>query len=162
MIRCTTRYDAQNDRIRLLGEEANGQTVQVWLTRRLLSLLLPALCRWLEQQKKGLPMADVLLGFEQQCARSALEPQAPVRLQQDSASWMAQSVDVAQQPTQVELCFRGEAGQSSTLTLSVPAMRQWLAIVQMQWQQAQWSAEVWPAWLREAALSAPGQPQVLH
>lgn len=49
--RITTEYRAQEDRLCLTGERANGDAVVLWLTQRLLNRLVPHLTGWLEQQK---------------------------------------------------------------------------------------------------------------
>ena len=43
LTRITTRYVAAEDRVRLAGERAGGSPVAIWLTRRLLQLLIPKL-----------------------------------------------------------------------------------------------------------------------
>ena len=47
--RITTAYDPEQDRMRLDGERADGSTLTLWLTQRLLKHLLPALWQWLER-----------------------------------------------------------------------------------------------------------------
>ena len=51
--RCTTEYAEDEDRLRLSAELANGNTVVLWLTQRLLNRLVPHLVQWLEKQTAG-------------------------------------------------------------------------------------------------------------
>jgi len=61
--RLTTRYVSLEDRICLTGETDSDETVRLWLTRRLLDGLLPAVFRWLDklgsdrEQHAGTPRA---------------------------------------------------------------------------------------------------------
>lgn len=59
--RITTEYIDHEDRLRLAGEDAQGQTTVLWLTQRLLNRLIPHLCQWLEQQGGNAPLAEVKL-----------------------------------------------------------------------------------------------------
>ena len=67
--RITTQYIDFEDRIRLAGEVGNAAPVVIWLTRRLLQRLLPALLQWLERQGADKQRAEVLQSFAQQAAR---------------------------------------------------------------------------------------------
>ena len=48
--RLTTDYVEEEDRIRVSGASANGDTVVLWLTQRLLNRLVPHLTAWLAAQ----------------------------------------------------------------------------------------------------------------
>ena len=85
--RITTEYVEQEDRIRLSGEFASGDTVVLWLTQRLLHRLVPHLTAWLARQvapASSIPAVeaahqDIVQGFAQQAARAQLAPEPPVR-----------------------------------------------------------------------------------
>lgn len=166
--RITTEYVEQEDRIRLSGEFASGDTVVLWLTQRLLHRLVPHLTAWLARQvapASSIPAVeaahqDIVQGFAQQAARAQLAPEPPVRASSPMAAWRVDAVDIGQGDDAVVLTFKGEAGALATLTLAAQPLRQWLGIVFDAWQQAEWPLEVWPDWLRESvparAVSAGG------
>lgn len=161
--RVTTEYDETEDRIRLCGEREDGTAVVVWLTQRLLRRLLPMLLEWLEQQGADMPRADLLLGLAQQAAQAELAPQQPVQAAPDSATWLAQAVDLTRTPGGVGLVFRGDGdGEAATLTLATTPLQQWLGIVHQAYGKAEWPVDLWPEWLREAARPALPQATVLH
>ena len=83
--RVTTEYVAVEDRIRLSGEAADGATLVLWLTQRLLNLLAPSLTSGLERPDSA---SDALLqGFAQQAAEASLSPQPAVQATAPAASW---------------------------------------------------------------------------
>lgn len=160
--RITTQYIDVEDRIRLAGEVADGATVVIWLTRRLLQRVLPALLQWLEQPGADMPRADILQGFAQQAARAELTPQAPVRLSAGSMSWFAISVDIAKSEQVVRLTFKSADGAHATLLLAAKPLRQWLCIVHEATLKAEWPADMWPDWVRDSAQPVRRQSALLH
>ena len=85
--RITTEYNEPEDRIRLSGELAQGDTVVLWLTQRLLNRLVPHLTAWLSQQlapASSIPSVqavheDIVQGFAQQAARALSVPNEQAR-----------------------------------------------------------------------------------
>ena len=47
--RFTTQYKGVEDRILLVGEDGDGDTVSLWLTQRLLLKTIPVLLDWLQK-----------------------------------------------------------------------------------------------------------------
>ena len=172
--RITTQYVETEDRLRLAGENADGEALVLWLTQRLINRLLPHLCAWLERQTPvddthvygAAVQAELIQSFAQQAAVVALAPQTPVRSTAQSRSWLVHAVDVTTGDQAVTLTFKDTAatgGAPATLTLADLPLRQWLTILHDQYAAAQWPLTVWPAW----ALDAPSParqaiPAVLH
>lgn len=149
--RITTEYSESEDRMRLAGEDGQGQTVVLWLTQRLLSRLVAHLCRWLEQQGGNAPLVEVRQEFAQQTARAELVPQPPVRAQPDVQGVLIYSVDLKTANADMGLQFRNSGGHGvASLQLQHRALRQWLNIVFDQYRKAQWPTDVWPAWVAQA------------
>lgn len=113
--RLTTGYSESEDRIRLAGEDASGQTVVLWLTQRLTHRLLAHLCQWLEEHS-GHGTADttasakarhadighgIAQSFAQQAAAAALAPQPPVQARAQATQALVHSVDVSTAPETV-------------------------------------------------------------
>jgi len=66
--RMSTEYIVGEDRIRLSGEVENAASVVIWLTRRLLERLLPAVLNWLEGQGVDTPYSEIMHSFAQQAS----------------------------------------------------------------------------------------------
>ena len=148
--RVTTQYVVNEDRIRLSGETAEGETLVLWLTQRMLGVLIPRLIDWLEQQG-----GDVLLQeFAQQAAEAALEAEPPVAAQ--TLGGCVTSIDIATGPDGVLLVFKteGDALGVSLALLNAP-LRQWLGIVRSQYVIGGWPTAVWPAWMDETQTAPP-------
>lgn len=148
--RVTTQYVINEDRIRLSGETAKGDTLVLWLTQRMLGVLIPRLVGWLEQQG-----GDALLQeFAQQAAEAALGAEPPVAAQTHGGC--VTSIDIATGPDGVVLVFKPEGDeQGARLALTTDALRQWLAIVRSQYLIGEWPTAVWPAWMDETQLAPP-------
>jgi hypothetical protein len=153
--RVTTEYVAAEDRIRLSGEAADGTTIVLWLTQRLLNLLAPRLTGGLERPDSA---SDTLLqGFAQQAAEASLSPQPAVEVTTPAASWRVDAVDILSGPDGVALTFRSDEGPAARLTLATEPLRQWLGILRRQYQAAGWTDRVWPDWMEDAVM-APTRP----
>lgn len=163
--RISTQYDPDEDRIRLTGTDDSGHTLILWLTQRLLNRLMSHLCQGLEkmatQAGKKSPAAGQDLrahmeqSFAQQKAKAELPRQSPVKPAADAPQWRVDAVDVKHGANGVRIVLKGAVeGHQATLTLPTPMLRQWLGIVFEQYRRAGWAAQVWPAWMEEAAAPA--------
>lgn len=176
LTRLTTEYIVYEDRIRLSGATAEGDTLVLWLTRRLLDRMLPQLVGWLEGQGQpqtassgpraggGLPN-ELVNTFAQQAARSQAKPQAPVRPNAASHAWLVHTLDLQRGPKAIRLVFKHPGGADvSPATLSLPAgaVRQWLNVLHDQYRRAGWPMDVWPAWVTEAVGKRRSNAGVVH
>lgn len=150
--RLTTRYQADEDRLCLTGELPTGHTVPLWLTQRLCLRLLPCLLDWLNAQSRELRQALAWQGVAQQAATAALTPSPPVL--SDATPALVNAVDVTWGEA-VTLRFRHGETLHATVSLDAEALRQWLGIMHMQWQQAGWPSDLWPAWMRSGTSPTP-------
>lgn len=147
--RVTTEFSPEEDRIRVAGQAEDGQEVVVWLTRRLLGLLLPVLLQHLDQQfaTASPEHRDVLQEFAQQSACDALGGAEPVRAGQDAATILARDVDVTRAEDSVLLVFRNAAGAACQLPFTDENLRRWMQILYHAERNANWQLPQWPAWL---------------
>lgn len=162
--RITTEYSEAEDRLRLAGEDAHGQTVVLWLTQRLLGRLLPHLCQWLEQQGGNAPMAEVRQEFAQLKARADLAPQPPVRAGADVQGVLIHTVELNATHAGMGLQFKDMGGHMvASLHMQPMPLRQWLNIVFDQYLKAQWPTAVWPQWVADAQPpQTPARTAMLH
>lgn len=162
--RVTTEYVPVEDRIRLSGETADDRTFVLWLTQRLLNLLVPQLTRWLEHYDAAASGADLFQEFAQHAAASSLTAEPAVQAASPASAWCVVTVDIATGSDGATLIFKsdGEA-EIVALPLTSLALRQWLAIVRGQYLAAAWPTTVWPAWMNEASPALTETPfNALH
>ena len=168
--RLTTEYSEVEDRLRLAGEDAQGQTTVLWLTQRLMNRLIPHLTTWLSRQitpASRIPSVqaahqEAVQGFAQQAAVAQLAPEPPVQSSSPRAIWRVDSVDIAQGEAAVVLTFKGEDKAQATMTLAAQPLRQWLGIVFAQYQRGEWPTTVWPGWMEAAQPQAVPGAMALH
>jgi hypothetical protein len=162
----TTVYVDKEDRIRLTGALQNGDTIVIWLTQRLLQLLVPSLSNWLQ---KSDTVAGAALGaekdvqsFRQQAAKASIEKQPPVAPTGQSLIWVAVGVDYRSNNSQIHLIFKGQNSEAASLDLPLAACRQWLSIVFDAYKLASWPMTAWPDWIAESAAPPTGALIVRH
>lgn len=154
--RITTVYCDEQDRLRLSGEQAQGQVIVLWMTQRLTNRLVAHLC-----EVAGAGAADSLASqlqrsFELQVAAASLVEQPPVQPTCDAAEALVYSVDVTSSQSGARLVFKGSSREVlAELGLPHVPLQQWLGIVHGQYRSAQWPMAVWPAWVEEAQSPAP-------
>jgi hypothetical protein len=147
--RLTIHYIDNEDRIRLAGAAEAGATHVLWLTQRLLNRLVPSVVGWLEARDKERPRQLSIMSFEQEIARAALTPQAPVDAPPTAPGQLIVSVNIAAGPDAVRLVFLfNDLSEPAVFTLSSQALRQALGILYDEAKRAGWSLDVWPAWIR--------------
>ena len=155
LLRVTTDYVEREDRLRLRGELQSGETVTLWLTRRLLDRLVQHLIRVLTTAG-----AD-LQGSAPLPADAPLGPQTPVQVPPDSAQWVADSVDITVGNRSLALTFRGPQGAQARLPLDPDPLRQWLDGIRTVYLAADWSLAHWEGW-GEQKHSARQAPRFVH
>lgn len=158
--RITTHYSDIEDRLRLVGENAQGEILVVWLSRRLLQRLIPILLKKIDPAQHPNPHNTLLQEFSQQAAVSGMVATPPVVPQAESATWLATAVDITDHSDRVSLCFRNTE-ETATLTLDGVQLRQWLEIVYQAYIKGEWTTDVWPAWLAHDTLE-PLDPSAVH
>ncbi len=152
--RVTTEFVASEDRIRVAGLTEDGQKVVLWLTRRMLGLLLPVLLQQLDAQfaSELREHRDALQEFAQQAARDTLERTERVAADAQAETLLVTSVDVGQMEQGTLLTFRNEAETSYRLPLRGEALRQWMHILYQADCNGNWQLPQWPAWLTGDSL----------
>lgn len=159
--RVTVEFIRDEDRLRMAGLTKDGQPVVIWLTRRMLALLLPVLLEHLDDQFHAAAPEhrETLQEFAQQAAIGALDGSDPVQAADDDGALLPNAIDVAQlREGGIVLTFRrGEQG-AYRLPLLGPALRQWIHILFNAHRKAEWHLEQWPAWLAGSANPAQGDP----
>jgi len=151
--------------MRLAGVTEQGDTVVVWITRRLLDRLLSQLAELLENattQVLGVnpTRTHAMQSFAQQAAQLASAPQKPVRPQAEDAQWLVHSVDIAYARGDVRLTLRGGDAQHVDLDFVEGKLRQFLNILLEAYRAADWPLTAWPAWARSSSRHADSLAQI--
>jgi hypothetical protein len=142
--RLTTQFVDNEDRIRLSGENADGEVQVLWLTRRLLDRLVPVLC---EQLAPGADThAGLLSSFKQEAAQSQLAPQEPVQATSAGTEALVTRIDMVRVEHGLRLTFFAQDSEAAAIVMPELSLRQWLAILRDQFRIAGWPENVWPAW----------------
>jgi len=164
--RFTTKYVSVEDRIRLSLELKSGEVQVLWLTRRLLNLLVPRLLERLghvpEARQEPVAAAvsapkkaDVVQRFSQQAAVGSIERQPPVKpgpeTPQRGVATVVTEVDIRTGPTSVVLDFKGGAEPLQSLPFGEESLRQWLGVVHQQYLAGGWNEDFWPGWMDSSA-----------
>lgn len=162
----TTEYIDSEDRLRLSGELASGQTIVLWLTQRILNRLVTPLHQWLKRKnlvdgRGNLQIQD----FTQRAVWGQPVPETPVNASLAQENWRVEQIDIALGDNAVRLTFKGQqVEQHATLILSVQALYQWLVIVYGQFGRGGWSTGIWPEeWpILNAMKPSIQNPPVIH
>jgi hypothetical protein len=145
--RVTTEYIEEEDRLRLLGEIAPGQSLALWLTQRLARRAVPVLTRRLDQQADEPSTASQLVqSFAQEAAVQSLPPQPAVSAVPNQENRLVHTVDITWNGKDIRLTFKSR-DHAAGLNLTIESLRQWLSIVHGQWVRAGWPVDIWPAWI---------------
>lgn len=160
--RLTTEYIEAEDRIRISGELASGETLVMWLSQRLLLRLLPHLFLWLEKQSGDSIPLEIAQSFAQDAARAELAPEAPVVREDNSQEWLVEAVDLSFSEEALVLQFRDQVPNAVTLTMNSQALRQWLNILHTVWGIADWPIGAWPQWMADSKASTNRTKTAIH
>ena len=156
----TSHYDAEEDRLRLVVGDGKGQTLALWLTRRLADELIGMLLDQLPVPGASATDEHVraaLQAWEQAAANAQFKPQPPVPSSAGQSGGLVTSVDVMNADGHFAMVFNLHGDQSASITMDATRMRQWLGIVHGLYGKAQWPCEgLWPDWITGNVLSATG------
>lgn len=158
--RFTTKYNPAEDRIQLLFELKDGNVQVLWLTRRLLNMLLTRLLGLLDQAPlmteptAGTPSPQktkVVQKFAQQAAVSTIQRQPSVKpsdkTPQRGVAVLVTEVDVRTAPNSLALDFKSGSQKLQSLPFAEAALRQWLSVMHKQYVAGQWEEDFWPEWM---------------
>ncbi len=144
----TLSYHEAEDRLQLVSQGEDDEVLLLWLTRRLADRLVTALFQRLEA-----PGNSAVLAWEQQLARAAFEPSAPVTVSSTARQCLVQSIDIVPLPEGIELVFKAACCEAR-FAMGGALLRQWLGILHGWYLHAGWdTAPIWPAWFESAEQS---------
>jgi len=154
----TMAFDPIEDRICMDAADFSGRVEKLWLSRRLLDRLVPALTKQLEQldepESESNSRAEIQ-SFAQEKAIVEKKEHSPIKGSSESKFWLVTSIQVGQKNNDFQLRFINEieeAGQKfvkhkGVFTLAKPNLRQWLNAVFKIYQKAEWKTDSFPNWM---------------
>lgn len=162
--RFTTEYVVPEDRMRLLVETEDDAVRILWLTRRLMVRMVPELVKYLsevapaiDKQTKGQSGSATAPGLSDNAQRQQqlnalgqMEQQPPVTPQaQDTPTQncLISSLQVRMGRGGVVVSFLVDETEVQKLPFPQEALRQWMGILHLNFRKAQWTDDVWPAWI---------------
>ena len=148
ILRFTTLYDAIEDRISITAVSADDQSIRFWMTHKFMDRLLPHFTTWLEQcidQNN----TDAILEFQQAEAGQSLKAEAPV-VNTSERSVLVHSVDISSNQEWIRMIIKLDE-EHFFIQFSRHGLQQWLSIALNTYNQAGWSTESWPRWIKDTA-----------
>lgn len=153
--RITTEYIELEDRIRLASLTDDNQTISIWLTMRLLRRLITHCLNLLAKSTPGLEKAPTqneksrksIQNFVQKSAEQQIVVETAVTVTENSPDYLAAEIDVRNDYAGVTIIFKDEFNSNYSIYLNNRQLRQWLSMLHMIWQKAEWSTLIWPDWM---------------
>ena len=134
LARMTLAYSREDDRVRLDGEDDDGETITLWLTARLLS----ALVRYLARQQE-----DLLVTPNSHEGGEVHRESTIVRCDDKSPQVLITAVDLSTTEEHIKLMLKDNTGSEvAGFALSAHALRIWVQGVRNCFEQAGWSQAV--------------------
>lgn len=143
--RFTTSYSENEDRISIHAETDQSDYVVMWLSRRMLDRLIPALIEKIDSSDQRDAHHAMLQAFNQEAAVAAIKPSEPVTTQKDQKEFVVLSVDIHTNDELVTMVFSYDSALFR-LGLNKTELRQWLWIIYKNYIRAEWSSNIWPKW----------------
>lgn len=152
-------YAPAEDRLALDAEDSEGGTTRLWLTQRLcrglVTALTPILRRSVSLRLPNQPL-ETAQSWEQAAAMADFGKTPGVRTAPDSITGLVDTVHIGPPGDRVALTFTFGGGQSRTVTLTIAALRQTLAVMHRLHVEAGWPLDAWPGWIADPAVQAAG------
>ena len=168
--RITSEYIELEDRIRLAGITDDNQTIVLWLTMRLLRRLITHCLNLLEKntpELKKTPAQNELSRksvqhFVQKSAEQQIVEEAAVKVVENSPNQLPAEIDIKNDDVGVTIIFKGEFSSDYAIYLNNQQLRQWLGMLHMIWQKAEWPNLVWPDWMSSSSAETVPDLTSIH
>jgi len=168
--RITSEYVEIEDRIRVAGLTEKNKTLSLWFTMRLTSRLVTHCIALLGKHSPELKKAATnddqlqknLQNLVQQSAEQEIGEESAVSVTTDSPSYLIKEIDVKTSDGGVVLSFKQNKTSSYELYLKSQQLRQWLGILYLIWQKAEWPLHVWPDWMDKSKSNEISKKTSIH
>jgi hypothetical protein len=168
--RITSEYIEAEDRIRIAGLTEKEESLSLWLTMRLTSRLVTHCVALLATHGPKLKKAATsderlknnLQGMVQQSAEQEVVKELAVSVSKDSPSLLIREIDVKTSSGGVIMTFKEDETSSYELCLEGQQLRQWLGMLYLIWQKAEWPLHVWPDWMDKSKRNGVSEETSIH
>lgn len=149
--RFCTEYDPVEDRLRLIGEPVDKarNSVSVWLTMRLMALLIPQLANAVHGPKfSASKQASELHSFAQSAATTAMQASsAPIAPAPTGIHFLPETLNIATRNNTLVVNFVDQHQNVIQLPLPSLMIRQWLNVLLANFKKANWPINCFPEWI---------------
>lgn len=142
--RVSTLYIAAQDRFRLSAEMEDGQVHAMWLTQRMLRLLLEPLAPHLQQTQAKTPREKVRRSYVALMEKVAGKGGPPLSTAPVAEEWLISAIDVGFNGGAVRMLFQGEGGREAAMEIHAIKLRMWLGVLHRKSLKAGWPEQIWP------------------
>ena len=158
--RITSEYVEAEDRIRIAGLTEQNETLSLWLTMRLTSRLVTHCLALLE--KNSPELKNNLQGMVRGSAGQEIVEESAVKVAKNSPSFLIREIDLKTSDELVVLVFKENKTSSYELYLESNQLRQWLGMLYLIWQKAEWPLHIWPDWMDKSKGSLISDTTSIH
>ena len=149
-------YDAAEDRVACDTEAPDGATSRLWMTQRFCRNLAAAVVDMLEKSAgaAGEGRQTLLQSWRQAAAMGEFGRTPGVQPTPQSAAGLVQTAQLTPKTDAMSIAFEFGAGETRSITLAVPQVRQMLGALHQVHVAAGWPLEFWPTWVADPTAAA--------
>jgi hypothetical protein len=147
----TLSYVAEEDRIHIAARMQDDAAIRFWLTQRLARSLVRTLATHLEKAE-NIPLATVrtaVMAQEQAQAVSAIRHTPPVVAETAAPTHLISTINLKISPDHIGLFLESDLDSTPGIVLDRMMVRQWLSMLQRQFEAGGWPLDIWPGWMIE-------------
>ena len=168
--RITSEYIEVEDRIRISGLTEKDESLSLWFTMRLTSRLVTHCLALLAEHGPELKktatnderLKNNLQGMVQQSAEQDLIEELAVSVTENSPSLLIREIDIKTSDGGIVMTFKEDKTSSYELCLEGQQLRQWLGMLYLIWQKAEWPPHVWPDWMDKSKRNGISEETSIH
>jgi len=160
----TAKADFPEDRIRLDAIDAQGNTQQIHVTRRLADRFIPLLLDRVAETAAPGKAREIDLAMRQERLRNERKekPLADVETPRDARRWLCLTMHLGGEEGRLGWTLTDEAGNKAVMGLPGELPRTVLDIFLLMYRQLEWDTAVFPDWLKEVGRNRDSEPRVLN
>ena len=158
-------YDPAEDRLGWDTEDQDGATTRLWLTQRLTRALLTAILPMVRSSvATDLPAAHqaTVQSWEQAAAMADFGKVPAVQTKTESTVGLVRQVNLTPKDDTMIVNFEFGEGETRTLGIGQPQLRQTLTVIYRLHIAAQWPLDLWPDWIKDPSPAPSGETPVRH
>ena len=171
LTKVTLNYHKVEDRIRMDGRAQQGDTVALWLTRRLCRELVKTVVAYfnrpevhsaeIDRAAVSPQHVDAVQEFLHQKAKSNRKISPPVvsTASLASAAVLVDRVQVRTSAKVVQISFPLGEASVAVMAMTPTETRQWLDVLYQQCRLADWSLDIWPQWIQPLSATDTVNPE---